>query len=431
MEHQNILRSGLGRRGFMGLSGTAALAALLPMPVFAQLAEKYPTLRAKINDYVDSRKVSGIVAAIGRGDAALDILAKGTLAMDSQTPVDIDSLFRVYSMTKPVTGIAAMMLVEQGKITLDQPISDFLPEFKGMTVLIDGAKSLDAVPAKTSITLRHLLTHTAGLGYTIVTKGPLLRAYIDAGVNPGQISRRPIPGLERGPKTPDLATFSKNLAKLPLIAEPGTKWSYSVSLDLLGHLIAVISGMEFEAFLQTQIFDPLRMSSSYFQVPEREIPRFATNYGAFGGFAVPIDTASDSIYLDKPPFAFGGAGLVCSARDYDRFLHMLMNFGNLDGVEILRPETAKLAMSNLLPDGVSTAGTWVQGNGFGAGGRSGLGAEAGSFGWGGAAGTNAFVHTGLKLRATGMVQYMPSNVYDFQAEFPKWVIADVVAGMAG
>jgi CubicO group peptidase (beta-lactamase class C family) len=431
MEHQNILRSGLGRRGFMGLSGTAALAALLPMPVFAQLAEKYPTLRAKINDYVDSRKVSGIVAAIGRGDAALDILAKGTLAMDSQTPVDIDSLFRVYSMTKPVTGIAAMMLVEQGKITLDQPISDFLPEFKNMTVLIDGAKSLDAMPAKTSITLRHLLTHTAGLGYTIVTKGPLLRAYIDAGVNPGQISRRPIPGLERGPKTPDLATFSKNLAKLPLIAEPGTKWSYSVSLDLLGHLIAVISGMEFEAFLQTQIFDPLRMSSSYFQVPEREIPRFATNYGAFGGFAVPIDTASDSIYLDKPPFAFGGAGLVCSARDYDRFLHMLMNFGNLDGVEILRPETAKLAMSNLLPDGVSTAGTWVQGNGFGAGGRSGLGAEAGSFGWGGAAGTNAFVHTGLKLRATGMVQYMPSNVYDFQAEFPKWVIADVVAGMAG
>jgi CubicO group peptidase (beta-lactamase class C family) len=429
MEHQIIKGSMLGRRGFIGMSSVAALAAFLPMPVWAQLAEKYPTLRAKIDGLVDTRKVSGIVAALGRGSAAPEVIAKGTLALDSQVPVDIDSLFRVYSMTKPVTGIAAMMLVEQGKIKLDQPISDFLPEFKEMTVLVDGANSLDAVPAKTAITLRHLLTHTAGLGYAIITKGPLLKAYVDAGINPGQISRKPIPGLERGTPTPDLATFSKRLAALPLIAEPGTKWSYSVSLDLLGHLIAVISGMEFDAFLQKKMFDPLKMNSTFFQVPESEIPRFTANYGAFGGFAVPIDTAADSIYLDKPPFAFGGAGLVSSARDYDRFLHMLMNFGSLDGAQILSPATAKLAMSNLLPDGVDTAGTWVSGAGFGAGGRSGLGEQAGSFGWGGAAGTNAFVHTGLQLRATGMVQYMPSNVYDFQADFPKWVIADIIAGM--
>ncbi len=419
----------IGRRGFIGLSSAAALAAFLPMPLWAQAADKYPILRGKIDAYVNTRKVSGIVAAIGRGNAAPEILAKGTLALDSQVPVDIDTLFRVYSMTKPITGIAAMMLVEQGKITLDQPISDFLPEFKAMTVLVDGDKSLDAVPAKTAITLRHLLTHTAGLGYSIITKGPLLKAYVDAGINPGQISRKPIPGLERGAPTPDLATFSKRLAALPLIAEPGTKWSYSVSLDLLGHLIAVISGMEFGDFLKTQIFDPLKMSSTYFQVPESEIPRFTTNYGAFGGFAVPIDPAAESIYLDKPAFAYGGAGLVTSARDYDRFLHMLMNFGNLDGAKILSPATAKLAMSNLLPQGADTLGTWVSGAGFGAGGRVGIGADVGSFGWGGAAGTNAFVHTGLQLRATGMTQYMPSNVYDFQADFPKWVIADVIAGM--
>jgi CubicO group peptidase (beta-lactamase class C family) len=433
MEHQKMTRSvlakGLGRRGFIGMSSAAALAAFLPVPAWAQLAEKYPTLRAKIDSMVDTRKVSGIVAAIGRGSAAPEILAKGTLAMDSQVPVDIDSLFRIYSMTKPITGIAAMMLVDQGKIKLDQPIADFLPEFANMTVLTDGANSMDAVPSKTAITLRHLLTHTAGFGYAIITKGPLLRAYIDAGINPGQISRMPIPGLERGTATPDLATFSKRLAALPLIAEPGTKWSYSVSLDLLGHLIAVVSGMEFDAFLQSQIFGPLKMTSSFFQVPQSEIPRFTTNYGAFGGFATPIDPAASSIYLDKPPFAFGGAGLVSSARDYDRFLHMLMNSGTLDGATLMSPETAKLAMSNLLPAGADTSGTWVAGAGFGAGGRSGLGMEAGSFGWGGAAGTNAFVHTGLQLRATGMVQYMPSDVYDFQADFPKWVIADVIAGM--
>ena len=345
--------------------------------------------------------------------------------------MDIDTIYRVYSMTKPVTGMAAMILVGEGKITLDQPISDFLPEFKEMTVLVDPSKSLDAVPAKTQITLRHLLTHTAGLGYSIISKGPLLKAYLDNGITPGAVSKMPIPGITPGAPTPDLKTFSERLAKLPLIAEPGTKWSYSVSLDLLGRVIEVVSGMDFGASLKARIFDPLKMNSSYFQVPKSEIPRFTTNYGILFGALVPIDPAEDSVYLEKPAFASGGGGLACSARDYDRFLHMLMNFGELDGERIMTIEAAKLGMSNILPEGVSLDGTWVQGAGFGAGGRVGLGTQAGSFGWGGAAGTNAFVHSGLKLRATGMTQYMPANQLDFQSDFPQWVISDIMAEAKG
>jgi CubicO group peptidase (beta-lactamase class C family) len=413
------------RRNFLSMAGLGAVATLLPTPAWSFLAQEYPTLKAQIEGYVAAKKAAGVLAAIGHGAADPEVVAAGTLAIGDATPVDIDSLFRVYSMTKPVTGMAAMILIGEGKMKLDQPIADFLPAFKEMRVLTDPANSLDSVPAKAQITVRHLLTHTAGLGYSIITKGPLLKAYMDNGITPGAVSRMPIPGFTPGAPTPDLATFADRVAKLPLIAEPGAKWSYSISLDLLGRVIEVASGMDFEAFLKTRLFAPLKMNSSYFQVPQSEVKRFATNYAVFGGALIPIDPAATSIYLDKPAFAFGGAGLVCSARDYDRFLAMLLNGGELDGVRVMAPETAALGMSNLLPEGASTKGTFIDGAHFGAGGRVGTGATAGSFGWGGAAGTIAFVDTRRKIRATGMVQYMPSEAYPFHADFGKWVIADL------
>lgn len=416
------------RRAFLSMAGYGAgfgaMATMLPTPAWSFLAQQYPTLRAQIDGYVAAKKAAGVVAAIGHGSAAPEMVAAGTLAFGDPTPVDIDTLFRVYSMTKPVTGMAAMILVGEGKIGLDQPIADFLPEFAQMRVLTS-PDSLDSVPAKTQITLRHLLTHTAGLGYSIITKGPLLQAYTENGIVPGQVSRMPLPGTTPGAPTPDLKTFAERVANLPLMAEPGTKWSYSISLDLLGRVIEVASGMEFDAFLQTRLFDPLKMTSSYFRVPQSEVKRFATNYAVYGGALIPIDPAANSIYLDKPPFAFGGAGLVCSARDYDRFLAMLLGGGELDGVRIMAPETAALGMSDLLPAGVSTDGTFADGAGFGAGGRVGKGAQAGVFGWAGAAGTIGFVDTVRKVRATGMIQYMPSNAYDFHDDFGKWVVADL------
>ncbi|MFC4291340.1 serine hydrolase domain-containing protein [Sphingorhabdus arenilitoris] len=429
MQYRKIETANLGRRGFLGLAGLGAAAAAMPAPLWAMAQDSYPTVRAKITEFVAQKKVANALAAIGRGSAAPEVIAAGTLALGDSNAVDIDTIYRVYSMTKPVTGMAAMILIGEGKMKLDQPISDFLPEFKDMTVLTDPANSLEAVPAKNAITVRHLLTHTAGLGYTIITKGPLLQAYLENGLAPGAVSKLELPGFPKPAPTPDFKTFSERLAKLPLIAEPGTKWSYSLGLDLMGRVIEVVSGMEFGAFLKARIFDPLKMNSSYFQVPKSEIPRLTTNYGLLFGSLIPIDPAADSVYLDAPAFPSGGGGMASTARDYDRFLHMLMNFGELDGERIMALETAKLGMSNLLPAGVDVSGTWIDQAGHGAGGRVGLGQQAGSFGWGGAAGTNAFVHTGLKLRATGMTQYMPADVLPFQRQFPEWVIADVLAQM--
>jgi CubicO group peptidase (beta-lactamase class C family) len=419
----------LGRRGLLAwggrLAGAGAVGAFLPGMAWAQAAEKYPTIKAEFDSYVSSGKLPGVLATIGRASGLPDVIAVGTQGLGEKTPVNIDTLWRVYSMTKPITGIAAMILVGEGKMKLDQPISEFLPEFANMTVLTDPEKSMDAVPAKNQITVRHLLTHTAGLGYSIITKGPLLQAYLDNGITPGIVSRFPIPGQPTSTPTPDLKTFSERLAKLPLVAEPGTKWSYSISLDLLGRVIEVASGMDFEAFLKTRIFEPLKMNSSYFQVPKSETPRLVSNYAPVNGILFPIDPAATSIYLDKPAFAFGGAGMVCSARDYDRFLNMLANYGELDGVRIMSPKTAALAMSDLLPPAVSTDGTFAAGAGFGAGGRVGKGANEGVYGWGGAAGTVAFVDPKRKLRAICMAQYMPSNVYPFHENFAKWVLKDL------
>jgi CubicO group peptidase (beta-lactamase class C family) len=419
----------LGRRGLLAwggrLAGAGAVGAFLPGMAWAQAAEKYPTIKAEFESYVSSGKLPGVLATIGRTAGLPDVIAVGTQGLGEKTPVNIDSLWRVYSMTKPITGMAAMILVGEGKMKLDQPISEFLPEFANMTVLTDPEKSMDAVPAKNQITVRHLLTHTAGLGYSIITKGPLLQAYLDNGITPGIVSRFPIPGQPTSTPTPDLKTFSQRLAKLPLIAEPGTKWSYSISLDLLGRVIEVASGMDFEAFLKTRIFEPLKMNSSYFQVPKSETPRLVSNYAPVNGILFPIDPAATSIYLDKPAFAFGGAGVVCSARDYDRFLNMLANYGELDGVRIMSPKTAALAMSDLLPPSVSTDGTFADTAGFGAGGRVGKGANEGVYGWGGAAGTVAFVDPKRKLRAVCMAQYMPSSAYPFHDNFAKWVLKDL------
>ena len=429
MNMQDSGQAMIGRRGFLTwggqLAAAGAISAFAPAHAWAQAADLYPTIRMQFESYVSSGKLPGVLATIGRAAGMPDVVAIGTQGLGEATPVNIDTLWRIYSMTKPVTGIAAMILVDEGKMKLDQPIADFLPEFANMTVLTDPDKSLDAVPAKTQITVRHLLTHTAGLGYSIVTKGPLLQAYLDNGITPGIVSRFPIPGQAASAPTPDLKTFAERLAKQPLIAEPGTKWSYSISLDLLGRVIEVASGMDFEAFLKARIFEPLKMTSSYFQVPKSETKRFVSNYAPVNGVLFPIDPASTSIYLDKPAFAFGGAGMVTSARDYDRFLNMLANHGALDGVRVMSTATAKLAMSDLLPSAVSTDGTYADGAGFGAGGRVGKGVNAGVFGWGGAAGTVAFVDPRRKLRAVCMAQYMPSSAYPFHQDFAKWVLKDL------
>ncbi len=422
------------RRAMLGGLALGGTGLLLPKAAWAFKeggAQLYPATSAFIKGFVDRKELAGTLAAIGKGQAEASFFGAGVQSISDGVPVGPDTLWRLYSMTKPVTGIAAMLLIEDGKMTLDQPIADFLPAFANMKVQNSPDGSItDVRPAKGPVTVRQLLTHTAGLGYNIIQKGPIKKAYDDNGIVGGQASRMTLPGFADVKPAPSLAAMADRLATLPLVYEPGTKWSYSIGLDLLGRVIEVVSGQAFDTFLKARLFDPLGMTSTGFMVEKQDVGRFASNYASFNGVLIPFDPATSSIYLDKPAYPFGGGGLVSSARDYDRFLAMLLGEGETGGKRIMKVETARLAMSNMLSDAVDRKGTFVDGQGFGAGGRVSLPTSPGGeglFGWAGAAGTIGFVHRKLGYRVGGYTQIMPPETVSFQAKFGETVIKDVLA----
>lgn len=423
LSRRALLRSG----AWLTAGATLAGGPLSSLALARESTSVWPAVTSLVENYAGSRKVANMVATLGWGDKAAQVISQGTLAIGGATKAGPDSLYRIYSMTKPITGMAAMILVDEGKIGLDQPLAEVLPAYSEMMVqkTYDGSVT-DLVPAERPITMRMLLTHTAGLGYGIVQKGAIKDLYEDQGLIPGQVSRLPIPGLGRGKPVHGLDAFADRLAKAPLVLQPGTKWSYSVGLDLMGRVIEVVSGQSLDAFLKERIFDPTGMTSTWFTVPESEVGRLTTNYGILNGTPLPMDPAASSIYLDVPAFPMGGAGLVSSPRDYDRFLEMLLGYGVIDGKRVISEAAVRVGTSNLLPETATTKGTWVEGQGFGAGGRS----NDGAYGWGGAAGTVAFVSYKAGLRANMMTQYMPSDAYPLHAAFPEAVLADLAA-MAG
>lgn len=424
------LPTALARREFL-LAGTAAALGLALPPGLAVAAEGpdlLPNVTGVIDRWVGPGRFPGMVATLGLPGREAHYVARGTQGFTDLDPMAPDSLFRIYSMTKPVTGMAAMMLIDEGKLGLDQPVADILPKYAKMQVQVTPDGSItDVRPARTPITIRHLITHTSGLGYTIVQRGPLKTAMEEAGVIGGQISRLPIPALDRGKPVPSLELFADRLATFPLVYEPGTRWSYSLGLDLMGRVIEVVSGMRFDAFLKTRIFGPCGMASTFFQVPRAEAHRLTTNYFAQGTTLVPIDSGAESIFLDEPPFPFGGTGLVSTPRDYDRFLHMLANFGTIGRERVMSERAVRMGTGNLLPEGVDTKGTFADGAQFGAGGRVGVGAEAGIYGWSGAAGTIGMVDVKHGLRSSLFVQFMPPNANSLLSDFQQALRADVMA----
>ncbi|MEM6266347.1 MAG: serine hydrolase domain-containing protein [Pseudomonadota bacterium] len=423
--------SRLSRRAlFRGGAYLAAGSALASLPFGRELlahdvSESWVNIAALAEKYVSEGKVANMFLTFGwRQEDHAHTVGRGTLSLASDVEVDEDSLYRIYSMTKPITGMATMMLIDDGLIGLDQPLYDLIPAFKDMAVLVDPEGPLEnTVPAERPITIRQLLTHTAGLGYNIVSKGPLLDAFNANGLVGGRVSRMPIPGFPAVDPAPGLEAFADRLATLPLMYQPATKWSYSCSIDLLGRVIEVVSGKKFEAFLQERMFDPCGMTSTYFTVPESEVGRLTDNYGILGGNAFPIDPAATSIYLDPPKVPAGGAALVCSPKDYDRFLRMLLGYGTLDGTRVMNELAVRVGTSNLIPKTVETEGSWAEGEGHGAGGR----VKGNTFGWGGAAGTLAMVDYGLKLRTTLFTQYMPPEAYPIRDEFMTAFEQDLAA----
>ncbi|MGC1270118.1 MAG: serine hydrolase domain-containing protein [Croceibacterium sp.] len=436
-----MIESNLSRRALLrGSAMLGAGAALAATPFAPALAQGVPggwyTVDGLLRDYVSARKVAGMVAALGWRQEAPAFVAHGLDSLTGTRASAPDSLYRVYSMTKPITGMAAMMLVDEGKIGLDQPISDFLPAFAKMQVqkVADGAITADNLePAVRPITLRHLVTHTAGLGYGIVQQGPLRDAMMERGLMPSQTTRLPIPIIERGKTIGGLDHWADQIATLPLVYQPGTKWCYSVGLDLTGRLIEVVSGQSFDSFLQQRIFDPCGMNSSFFRVPDSEKHRLTTNYLVADGLLVPVDPGESSIFLDQPAFPMGGSGLVSCPQDYDRFLQMLAGGGVIDGKRVMSEAAVRLGSSNLFPDTMPTRNAFSYMDldlGYGAGGLVGTGAFEGIFGWFGAAGTGGLVDLKNSLRFSLFTQYMPSMTYPLDKEFVTAVLRDRAAQLA-
>lgn len=421
LSRRSLFRNGAYAAGATALAGLPFGRELLAHDV----ANTWPNVAAMAEKYVSEKKVANMFLTFGwNQEDHAHTVGGGTLSLANSDEVDENSLYRIYSMSKPITGMAIMMLVDEGKIGLDMPVYEVLPKFKDMQVLVDPEGPLEnTVPAERPITIRQLLTHTSGLGYAIISKGPLLDAYNEKGIVGGRVSHLPIPGFPPVTPAPGLEVWADRLAELPLMYQPATKWSYSCSIDLLGRVVEVASGMEFEAFLKARLFDPLGMTSTYMTVPESEKGRLTDNYGVLGTTVLPIDPAENSIYLDKPFVPSGGGGLVSSPKDYDRFLRMLLGYGMLGKERVMSEQAVKIGVSDLIPETIDKTGSWMANEGHGAGGRS----VDNTFGWGGAAGTLGAVDYKLGLRTSLCTQYMPPDAYPIRDEYLTALQADMKA----
>jgi CubicO group peptidase (beta-lactamase class C family) len=401
----------MDRRALLAGAGALAFAPMACAPRGQPV--EYSAVPAFLDEFIDSVRLAHGVVAVVRPGADVVYFARGNTALDSDVPVGADSIYRIYSMSKPVTGIAFMKLVEDGVLGLDQPIADVLPEFSEPVVWSNGDVS-DVRPAASPILMCHLMTHTSGLSYAINGQQPSAALYTRYGLTAGSRDVAATVAEEDGlyPPARDLETFGRRLALLPLDFDPGTRWQYSVGLDLMGLVIQRAAGMPFVDYLKQTIFGPLGMNDTDFVVPSSKLDRLTSVYSPDpeGGPLIETDDRDDSPFHRDRDLPSGGGGLVSTAQDYARFTGMLLGEGELDGVRILSPETVATARSNLMDPGVDTAGTYAgAGNGFGAavqvlGAASEAGEGAGTYGWDGAAGTTMWVDPVNQVSVIGLVQ---------------------------
>ncbi len=367
---------------------------------------------------VEGGRLAGLNLTVWRRGAVAFQGAHGLADIAKGTPFTADTIVRIYSMTKPLTSVAIMMLYEEGRFQLDDPITRFLPAFRDMRVFAGGSRVLHATePALRDITFRDLLTHTSGLTYGFMDATPVDALYRERGVD-----------FQTSDAT--LGEVVERAAALPLLAQPGTAWNYSIATDVLGHLVAVISGQEFGDFLRRRVLHPLGMHDTDFHVPAGKLSRFAANYGR-GGDGAPqlIDAPETSRYAAPRPLASGGGGLVGTAGDYLRFCRFMLNGGELDGVRLLGRKTVALMTANHLRGDMADMGqarfsesTYV-GIGFGLGfsvmldpARAQIVGSPGEYAWGGAASTAFWCDPMEDLAAVMLTQLMPSLSYPLRRE---------------
>ena len=379
---------------------------------------------AHMQRYVDDGKLSGIIAAIARRGQLAYREKFGQMDLEAGKPMELDTIFRIYSMSKPITSVAVMMLYEEGRFLLGDPVSRFIPGFKHTRVFARETESgFELENLAREITILDLLTHTSGLSYGFE---PDL-VYVD------KLYQQRIWDVRQGEREVTLEELVRELTRLPLAFQPGSAWHYSMATDVLGYLVQVVADMPFEQFLQERIFEPLGMPDTDFHVPEAKMDRFAAVYGpAEGGGIQALDTPTGRDYTRPTQCPSGGGGLVSTTADYLRFAQMMLNRGELDGVRLLGRKTVEWMTINHLSPGLHP---WEDaGRGFGLGvgvqidaARQNLG-SAGSYGWGGAAGTRFWVDPQEELIGLLMIQFIPGGHYPIQDEFAVLAYQALVDG---
>jgi CubicO group peptidase (beta-lactamase class C family) len=370
--------------------------------------------------YLDSGKLPGALTLIARRDEVAHLSVQGFADVERNKPLSEDTLFRIYSMTKPITSVAFMMLVEQGLVALDDPVHRFIPEWRDLAVYDAGfMETFRTHRPKRPMLMVDLLRHTSGLTY-----GFQQRTNVDAAYRKLKLGE-----IE---KFGTLDYMVEKLAGVPLEFSPGDAWNYSVSTDILGYLVGKISGMPFEKYLKARVFEPLKMHDTDFSVPGKKAERFAACYAVTAQGRVLYDDPTKSHYLKAPTMISGGGGLVSTVGDYLRFCRMLINGGELDGARLLSPKTIQLMTANHLPGAKDLSEMSISlfseanysGIGFGLGfsvtldpARSLIPGTPGDFSWGGAASTYFWIDPKEELIAIFMTQLMPSTHYPVRREF--------------
>jgi CubicO group peptidase (beta-lactamase class C family) len=403
------------------------------LPAAARRWERFPELIERIQEQVDRKAIAGAVVLVLHRGQPVCFEALGMADAEARTPMTRDTIFRIASMTKPITSVAAMMLVEDGELRFDDPVSKYLPEFKDMTVLVpttgDSDKPYRLVKADRAVTIQHLLTHTSGITYRMSNRPHLGLLYTDAGISDGMVETAGTVG-----------TNVSRLAKLPLLHQPGTAWEYGLSIDVLGRVVEVASGKTLDEFFHTRIFEPLRMRDTGFVVPKNKRSRLAALYTpddrkmirrvgespvTVGSttFSATFSTADDSRYQS------GGVGLASTAGDYGRFLQMLLNHGELDGQRLLKAESVDHMTRNQI--GELKNAFPIHGDGFGYGfgvvtGREKPASPASkdSYSWGGIFNTFFWVDPNEELIGLILTQLYPFDHLTLWKDFQELVYQD-------
>jgi CubicO group peptidase (beta-lactamase class C family) len=365
--------------------------AAFALVVGAIQAASFQDATALLERYVAEQKIAGAVAAVAHKGNVVYLKAVGVQDLESRAPMTERSLFRIYSMTKPVTAVAAMMLHDEGRFNLDDPVSKYLPEFKQAKVA--NADGTTRAPAR-EITVQDLLLHTSGLSHRT---SDLYRRE--------QVRSRAIP----------LPKFIENIVRVPLMEDPATRYRYSEGTTVVGRLVEIWSGKPLDVFFEERIFKPLKMSDTMFWVAPQQRARLATVYApAPGGGLLPTEIEQEVPFTQQPALVEGAVGLVSTVPDFMRFSQMLLNKGELDGVRVLKAATVERMTSNGLPEAVQKARGGSMGWGLG---NVNIDLRTGEYGWDGTAGTIFWVDPSRQRIAILMTQSAPANPDQIRQRF--------------